>query len=250
MLNLNRITITITILLISNFNLIKSTNHQQIPISLEDHFNQIDNSDDLDNWNDISVGLIVKSDSNQTLSKRSSLATTTTSTVFLNRDPKTQKFILPRSLESTKDLLKRNLHHKLKHYIKRSIMSIKITWYSGQDLLNPSCFPDIDSWAPTDNSLVGATTIEWDGKPKCGAFVQIRSKNKKKKVTIRIADSCGGCAQGTAHIDLTRRAFSKLYDVDIGEVTGLQAKIVNLPAGHKWSEKDIALYGPQKCIGS
>ncbi|CAK5262734.1 unnamed protein product [Mycena citricolor] len=53
--------------------------------------------------------------------------------------------------------------------------SVTITWYTGHDLLNPSCWAKTD-WAPTDQSFVCAVTMEgWTDKPQCFKFIESMS---------------------------------------------------------------------------
>lgn len=84
---------------------------------------------------------------------------------------------------------------------------------------------------------------QWSSKPACGKFVKIRHADKKSKwIVVRILDSCAGCATGSAHIDLTTGAFKKLYDLDVGSVSGLQAQMVSPPLGHKWTKADVRFF--------
>ncbi|KAG8719845.1 hypothetical protein FRC08_001847 [Ceratobasidium sp. 394] len=49
---------------------------------------------------------------------------------------------------------------------------VTITWYTGEDLQNPSCWPESD-WAPTDASFACALTLEgWTTKPSCFKFLE------------------------------------------------------------------------------
>ncbi|KAH9999347.1 hypothetical protein BJV77DRAFT_939845, partial [Russula vinacea] len=92
---------------------------------------------------------------------------------------------------------------------------VTITWYTGKDLLNPSCW-ETPVWAPTDNSFVCALTQEgWMSKPKCFQFLEL-CNGPEKCVFVRVVDSCAGCAKGTSHVDLTKAAFSRLANLDAG----------------------------------
>jgi len=214
---------------------------------------------DDEGWIDITVGVRMKRDesSSSPHEKRSEYSPTSTP-VLLTRNPKTGKLAWPRSFSEALTLAKRHVHDPLKrslHHLAtltRRSMKVKITWYKGYDLLNPSCFPDSAHWAPTDDSMVAATTIQWEGKPPCGSFVRVQHhSNPDKHIVVRIVDSCAGCAVDTAHLDLTTGAFEKLYDQDVGMVEGLKAKIVPCPKAieEDWNDKVIARYGPRKTIG-
>ncbi|KAG9104729.1 hypothetical protein FRC06_011623 [Ceratobasidium sp. 370] len=93
---------------------------------------------------------------------------------------------------------------------------VTITWYTGEDLQNPSCWPESD-WAPTDASFACALTLEgWTTKPSCFKFLE-RSK----------------------HVDLTKAAFAELAELDLGILT-VQMRMASDPrAWHKdlWGPK-------------
>ncbi|THV08657.1 hypothetical protein K435DRAFT_772096 [Dendrothele bispora CBS 962.96] len=115
--------------------------------------------------------------------------------------------------------------------------SVKITWYTGQDLKNPSCWSNID-WAPTDDSFVCALTLEgWKNKPDCFKFLEVC--HESKCVFVRVVDTCAGCAPGTRHVDLTKAAFGQLGSLDEGVMT-VQMRPANTPL--EWFED---LWGPQ-----
>ncbi|CAK5275588.1 unnamed protein product [Mycena citricolor] len=96
--------------------------------------------------------------------------------------------------------------------------SVTITWYTGHDLLNPSCWAKTD-WAPTDQSFVCAVTMEgWTDKPQCFKFIEICNK-PQKCIFVRVVDTCAGCRTGSQHLDLTRRGFAELADLDTGILT-------------------------------
>lgn len=226
---------------------------------LTEFFKRSDLTDDED-WVDLTAGLMMQapeetSTGSSLLTKRDGdhLRKRETTSILLERDSETGSVLIPRSWSDVKNLVSRSAPRFITHHVKRGTrhvarsMRVIITWYNGHDLLNPSCLSNGNSWAPTDSSMVGAVTIAWSTKPPCGEFVKIRHSNKKNKyVIVRILDSCGGCLAGSAHIDLTTGAFQKLYDLDVGKVYGLQAKIVKAPKSHKWSQADVAKYGPKK----
>ncbi|KAI0036041.1 hypothetical protein K488DRAFT_42087, partial [Vararia minispora EC-137] len=92
---------------------------------------------------------------------------------------------------------------------------VVITWYTGHDLQNPSCWANTN-WAPTDDSFVCALTMEgWKEKPECFKFLEL-CNGPKKCVYVRVVDTCAGCAQGSKHVDLTRAAFGQLANFDKG----------------------------------
>jgi hypothetical protein len=86
---------------------------------------------------------------------------------------------------------------------------------------------------------------QWPGKPPCGSFVRIHHGTKKSKsIVVRIVDTCAGCASGSAHLDLTKAAFEKLYDQDVGMVEGLKAKVIPCPSKveQDWNDDVVSLY--------
>jgi len=95
---------------------------------------------------------------------------------------------------------------------------VTITWYTGKDLLNPSCW-STPTWAPTDESFACALTLEgWTDRPKCFKFLEL-CNSPKKCVFVRVVDSCAGCAPGSKHVDLTKAAFTQLADLNEGTLT-------------------------------
>ncbi|KAF8665568.1 hypothetical protein AX16_000027 [Volvariella volvacea WC 439] len=130
---------------------------------------------------------------------------------------------------------------------------VAITWYTGHDLLNPSCWPKTE-WAPTvyldpaptplvlspqqDESFVCALTLEgWYDRPKCFEFVEL-CNNHRKCIFVRVVDTCAGCAPGSKHVDLTKSAFSALADLDEGYLN-VYMRRASQPT--VWSEE---LWGP------
>ncbi|KJA29959.1 hypothetical protein HYPSUDRAFT_126488 [Hypholoma sublateritium FD-334 SS-4] len=92
---------------------------------------------------------------------------------------------------------------------------VTITWYTGHDLLNPSCWAN-GKWAPTDASFAAALTLEgWTTRPKCFKFLEL-CNSPKKCVFVRVVDTCAGCAAGSKHVDLTRAAFGQLANFNEG----------------------------------
>jgi len=116
--------------------------------------------------------------------------------------------------------------------------TVKITWYSGDDLKNPSCWAN-PGWAPTDSSFACALTLEgWVGHPGCLHFLEL-CNGPDICVFVRVVDSCAGCAKGTKHVDLTKAAFEALADLNLG-VLRVQMRIATDP--DKWFE---SLWGPK-----
>ncbi|KAJ7638719.1 hypothetical protein FB45DRAFT_409832 [Roridomyces roridus] len=116
---------------------------------------------------------------------------------------------------------------------------VTITWYTGKDLLNPSCWSNTE-WAPTDSSFVCALTLEgWQNKPQCFKFIEV-CKGPSKCVFVRVVDSCAGCADASHHIDMTKGAFSVLEDPDQGTATVMARPASGDP--DSWYED---LWGPQ-----
>ncbi|WAQ91330.1 hypothetical protein PtA15_14A213 [Puccinia triticina] len=131
-----------------------------------------------------------------------------------------------------------------KRFTQGAIIQTKITWYTGHDLLNPYCAQK-SGWTPTDSSLIIAVTQEWKMRPKCGDFFELVVVDKNvgqvgKSVIARVVDLCGGCAPQVAHADLSKAAFTRLFNLDVGVVSGLAMRKVAPPK--KWN---VALYGPR-----
>uniref|UniRef100_A0A0S1MK23 Secreted protein n=1 Tax=Phakopsora pachyrhizi TaxID=170000 RepID=A0A0S1MK23_PHAPC len=206
-----------------------------------------------DDWIDISVGVMMKREEDNQFNTSSSLTKRSTgdwetSEILVARDPRSNSLIFPSSWSEASQMIKRDIPQFVGRHYKRakSAMSVKITWYTGHDLLNPACVQGGSGWAPVDKSMAAAVTIEWPGKPKCGKFVRIQKKEDPSvSVVVRVVDSCGGCRPYSQHIDLTIGAFKKLYAQEVGQVEGLRARIVKAPVGHKWTKKDTKIYGPK-----
>ncbi|KAH9843889.1 uncharacterized protein C8Q71DRAFT_17963 [Rhodofomes roseus] len=116
---------------------------------------------------------------------------------------------------------------------------VTITWYTGHDLENPSCWSN-PTWAPTDDSMVSAVTLDgWTNRPQCFKFVELCHTNQKC-VFVRIVDTCAGCAPGSKHVDLTKAAFSSLADLNEGTLT-VQMRPATDPL-EGWLE---SLWGPK-----
>ncbi|KXN83718.1 hypothetical protein AN958_00860 [Leucoagaricus sp. SymC.cos] len=97
---------------------------------------------------------------------------------------------------------------------------VTITWYTGHDLLSPSCWSK-STWAPTDESFACALTLKgWADRPKCFEFLEC-------------------CAQGSKHVDLTKAAFKALADLDVGILT---VKMRRATRPKTWNYR---LWGPQ-----
>ncbi|KAJ6515989.1 hypothetical protein C8R45DRAFT_226370 [Mycena sanguinolenta] len=114
-----------------------------------------------------------------------------------------------------------------------------VTWYTGHDLLNPSCWTNTD-WAPTDASFVCALTLRgWLNKPQCFEFLEL-CRDALTCIFVRVVDSCAGCADASHHVDLTKGSFSALADPDQGVAT------MNVrPASHPIDYWLDELWGPQ-----
>ncbi|KAI5123398.1 hypothetical protein M0805_006106 [Coniferiporia weirii] len=116
--------------------------------------------------------------------------------------------------------------------------TVKITWYTGHDLQNPSCWSKPE-WAPTDDSFACALTLKgWESQPKCFKFLEL-CNGPKKCVFVRVVDSCEGCAPGSKHVDLTKSAFAQLANPDEG-ILNVQMRQATDP--DQWFED---LWGPE-----
>ncbi|KAJ7095284.1 hypothetical protein B0H15DRAFT_828853 [Mycena belliarum] len=112
------------------------------------------------------------------------------------------------------------------------------TWYTGHDLLHPSCWPNT-AWAPSDQSFACALTAKgWQDKPQCFKFLEL-CNTPKKCVFVRVVDTCAGCATATHHVDLTRAPFGELAAFDEGVIT-IQSRGASDP--DEWLED---LWGPR-----
>ncbi|KAF9498449.1 hypothetical protein BDN71DRAFT_1443276 [Pleurotus eryngii] len=121
------------------------------------------------------------------------------------------------------------------------VSEVVITWYTGHDLENPSCWANGD-WTPSDQAFVGAVTLEgWADRPSCLKFVELCS-SPSKCVFVRIVDTCAGCAKGSQHVDLTKGAFQQLASLDDGKLSVKMRHATN-PATGIWFAD---LWGPQK----
>ncbi|KAJ7179224.1 hypothetical protein C8R46DRAFT_630972 [Mycena filopes] len=130
-----------------------------------------------------------------------------------NKSPKKQNSML-QSLTTAFSALKSGVLYGLKG-IGKPQKGVIITWYTGHDLLNPSCWANT-RWAPTDASFVCALTLQgWVEKPQCFSFLEL-CNSPEKCIFVRVVDTCAGCAAGSKHVDLTRSAFSKLARLDEG----------------------------------
>ncbi|KAJ3788820.1 hypothetical protein GGU11DRAFT_814755 [Lentinula aff. detonsa] len=118
-------------------------------------------------------------------------------------------------------------------------IGVNITWYTGHDLLNPSCWAN-SKWTPTDESFVCALTLDgWETKPKCFDFLEL-CNGPQKCVYARVVDSCAGCAAGSKHVDLTKAAFGQLASLDVG-ILPIQMRIIDKPGKSEWNED---IWGP------
>ncbi|KAG6837546.1 hypothetical protein H0H93_007727 [Arthromyces matolae] len=118
--------------------------------------------------------------------------------------------------------------------------SVIITWYTGHDLKNPSCWAQGD-WAPTDKSFACATTLYgWYDRPKCFDFLEL-CNGPNKCVFVRVVDTCAGCKEGSHHIDLTRAAFEGLATLDQGKLMNIHCRKATPP--ETWHED---LWGPKR----
>ncbi|KAF8211215.1 hypothetical protein K438DRAFT_1806898 [Mycena galopus ATCC 62051] len=90
-----------------------------------------------------------------------------------------------------------------------------VTWYTGHDLLNPSCWANT-KWTPTDESFICALTLQgWNNKPQCFKFLEV-CHSPLSCIFVRVADTCLGCAPQSHHIDLTKGAFTALANPSEG----------------------------------
>ncbi|KAJ7276305.1 hypothetical protein B0H12DRAFT_1041198 [Mycena haematopus] len=114
-----------------------------------------------------------------------------------------------------------------------------VTWYTGHDLLNPSCWANTD-WAPTDESFVCALTLRgWLDKPQCFDFLEL-CNSPQTCIFVRVVDTCAGCADASHHVDLTKGSFRQLANPNEGLVS-MNVRQASRPQDHWFDE----LWGPQ-----
>ncbi|KNZ45959.1 hypothetical protein VP01_766g2, partial [Puccinia sorghi] len=170
--------------------------------------------------------------------------------IQVKRSAKKSKAKLIKSLSRSKSLPSLfNPTHPQLDVMKGAIIQTKITWYTGHDLLNPycaqKCMSSSQIFALRTSSLIIAVTQKWTLRPKCGDFFELSVVDKHagqigKSVIARVVDLCGGCAPQVAHADLSKAAFTKLFNLDVGVVSGLAMRKVAPPK--KWNKN---LYGPR-----
>ncbi|KAK0547547.1 hypothetical protein OC846_004802 [Tilletia horrida] len=93
----------------------------------------------------------------------------------------------------------------------------KITWYAGHQLLNPAC----GGPTPTDDSLIAAVNRH-SPFASCGDVIKLRSPKNGRSVTVKVVDWCDTCSPNDPWFDLTKGAFEKIADLEIGVVKGLE----------------------------
>jgi len=210
-------------------------------IATEDYDKYVVYDDSEDGWTDIGFGAMMLDNSvpdQNALAKRDNNGRRDWGSIdtALEFDERSGEFKFPRSWEEAKSTV-------TKISKRATSWSAKLTWYTGHDLLNPSCC-DRSGFTPSDHSMVAAVTEIWSAKPACGSYVVIRPKGSKKAIYVRVVDTCGGCPPQVAHFDLTKAAFSKLMSLDIGVATGAEVKIVKSPV-KTYTKAVIAAYGPK-----
>jgi chitodextrinase len=104
----------------------------------------------------------------------------------------------------------------------------KMTWYD--NVGTGSCGTDINA---ASEELVAVSHELWTaGNPNeddlCkGALVEVTYNGNT--ITVPVKDKCMGCA--AEHIDLSKAAFQKLSNLDVGVVSGITWKFVDTGAG-------------------
>ncbi|HEY8547788.1 MAG TPA: expansin EXLX1 family cellulose-binding protein, partial [Acidimicrobiales bacterium] len=78
---------------------------------------------------------------------------------------------------------------------------------------------------PPDNLHVGLSTAEFGHAEVCGAYLDVTGP--KGTVRVQVTDHCRRCPEGT--IDITRKAFARIADVDAG-VVPVHYELVRDPA--------------------
>lgn len=56
-----------------------------------------------------------------------------------------------------------------------------------------------------------------------------KSGSQQRTVVARVVDLCGGCIPEVPHADLSKAAFTKLYDLDVGRVHGRESALHDNP---------------------
>jgi len=68
--------------------------------------------------------------------------------------------------------------------------------------------------SPRDMMVAAMNTPQYDGSAACGQCVDV--EGPKGSVRVRIVDRCPECEKG--HLDLSREAFAKIADMQLGRV--------------------------------
>ncbi|KAI9574568.1 expansin family protein [Boletus coccyginus] len=148
--------------------------------------------------------------------RRSSTGMTSTATPVKNSSSALERPSSTSTRHSSAKSVFRSVGESLAEFTKGIIAigkaeDVIITWYTGHDLLNPSCWTE-----PTDKSFVAALTLDgWSEKPKCFKFIEL-CKDSTKCIFVRVVDTCAGCEKGSKHVDLTQAAFEELAPLSKG----------------------------------
>jgi expansin (peptidoglycan-binding protein) len=69
---------------------------------------------------------------------------------------------------------------------------------------------------PDDLDVTALSMPEYDKSASCGACLRVKGPNGE--ITVRVVDSCPGCAQNDVDLDLSASAFAKLADPSKGRI--------------------------------
>lgn len=70
--------------------------------------------------------------------------------------------------------------------------------------------------SPEDLDVTALAMPEYDASASCGGCLLV--KGPKGSVTVRVTDSCPGCADNGVNLDLSAQAFAKIADPDEGRI--------------------------------
>lgn len=70
--------------------------------------------------------------------------------------------------------------------------------------------------SPKNLDVVALDMAHYAGSAMCGACLQV--KGPKASITVRVVDSCPGCASTGANLDLSAEAFAKIADPKAGKI--------------------------------
>jgi expansin (peptidoglycan-binding protein) len=83
---------------------------------------------------------------------------------------------------------------------------------------------------PNDLNVTAMDLPEFDGSNACGTCLQVKGPNGT--VTVRVVDSCPGCADKSVNLDLSASAFAKIADPKTGKIDMTYAQVPCVVSGN------------------